>query len=84
MLLFTFPVKTKKNYQLGILIYVFSVYCMHIKNKQAGIAHHDKTKETDGDISVNADSSYFFQRNAVLEQAVLLAFYTYLTKPKPY
>ncbi len=82
MLRFTFPVKTKESYKLGIFMHVFSVY--FVKKKQADITHRDKTKEADGDISVNVDCSYFFQRDAVLEHAVLLVLNTYLTKPKPY
>ncbi len=54
-----------------------------ICKEKADIAHGDKTKEADGDISVNVDCSCF-QRDAVLEHNVLLAFNTYLTKPKPY
>lgn len=65
--------------QSSIFIGVFSVHRRNIKNKWAGITHHDKTKEADGDIPMNVDCSYFFQRNAMLEHAVLLAFYLYLT-----
>lgn len=52
---------------------------LYIKNKRAGITHHDKTKQADGDFPINVDCSNFFQRDAVLKHAVLLAFYLYLT-----
>jgi len=56
-----------------------AVYCMYMMNKRTGITHHDKTEEADGDIPFNVDCINFFQRNAVLKHAVLLAFYLYLT-----